>query len=45
MKPNFTDNSCEMNFGIMPPLESNDPAYTEKCYSTCSLPKLKIELK
>jgi len=45
MKPNFTDNSCEMNFGIAAPLESNDPAYIEKCYSTCTLPKLKLEFK
>jgi hypothetical protein len=37
MKPNFTDLSCEMFFGVDPPSAEDDPAYGEPCFSTCSM--------
>jgi hypothetical protein len=37
MRPNFTDYSCEMIFGIDPPLDSQDEAFSETCYSQCAL--------
>ena len=39
LKPNFEDNSCEMMFGVCPPKDEDDPAYKEKCYSSCSAMK------
>ena len=35
MKPNFEDCSCEFLFGISPPTEESDPAFSEACYTTC----------
>ena len=37
MKPNFTNYSCEMMFGVEPPDDADDPAYTTVCYSQCAL--------
>ena len=37
MKPNFTDYSCEMMFGQSPPPESEDEAFSEPCFSSCSV--------
>ncbi len=45
MKPNFTDHSCELHFGVVPPKMEDDPSYEEGCYSMCSLGKLSKELK
>ena len=36
MKPDFSDCSCEMIFGVAPPAADVDPAYGEPCFSTCS---------
>ena len=35
MKPDFTNNSCEMRFGVTPPKEEDDPVFQEGCFSTC----------
>ena len=35
MKPDFTNNSCEMRFGVLPPKEEDDPAFQEACFSSC----------
>lgn len=35
MKPNFTDNSCELFFGIAPPARDDDPAFKESCDGFC----------
>ena len=35
MKPNFSDNSCEMMFGVTPPAKANDEAYQQPCFSEC----------
>lgn len=45
MKPNFTDYSCELQFGVRPLADDIDPAYQEQCYITCPVNKLKTELK
>lgn len=45
MKPDFTDCSCEMIFGIDPPTADSDPAYGEPCFSTCSMSALKPKSK
>ena len=45
MKPDFTDCSCEMIFGIDPPTADSDPAYGEPCFSTCSMNALKPKSK
>jgi hypothetical protein len=37
MRPNFTDYSCEMIFGVEPPKDNQDEAFIETCYSGCSL--------
>ncbi len=37
MRPNYTDYSCEMMFGVEPPEDADDPAYTTDCYSLCAL--------
>ena len=37
MRPNFTDFSCEMMFGVEPPEDADDPAYTTSCYSLCAI--------
>ena len=29
--------SCEMMFGVEPPDDADDPAYTTVCYSQCAL--------
>lgn len=39
MKPNFTDNSCDLQFGVIPPASNDDPAYVEPCFFTCSSKK------
>lgn len=36
MKPNFTDYSCELQFGVLPPLIEDDPAFKELCFSDCT---------
>lgn len=41
MKPDFTNCSCEMNFGVAPPPAAQDPAYGEPCFLTCSMNELK----
>ncbi|XP_042011910.1 beta-carotene isomerase D27, chloroplastic-like isoform X4 [Salvia splendens] len=35
MVPNFEDMSCEMKFGVEPPPQSLDPAFTQPCYKQC----------
>ncbi|KAL1539710.1 Beta-carotene isomerase d27, chloroplastic [Salvia divinorum] len=35
MVPNFEDMSCEMIFGVEPPPQSLDPAFTQPCYKQC----------
>ncbi|KAG8389284.1 hypothetical protein BUALT_Bualt02G0212900 [Buddleja alternifolia] len=35
MVPNFDDMSCEMIFGVEPPPQSIDPAFTQPCYKQC----------
>jgi hypothetical protein len=45
MKPNFTDYSCEMQFGVVPPSKEDDPAYKEKCFKDCPAAKFSGELK
>ena len=35
MKPDFSNNSCEMRFGVLPPNEEDDPAFKETCFATC----------
>ena len=37
MKPNFTDNSCEMIFGVNAPQDCDDDAFKEPCFSQCGL--------
>lgn len=37
MRPNFTDYSCEMIFGVEPPQDNQDEAFIETCYSGCSI--------
>lgn len=39
MKPNFTDSSCELLFGLPAPLKEIDEAYGQPCFSSCSLGK------
>ena len=45
MKPDFTNCSCEMNFGVAPPPAAADPAYGEPCFLTCSMNELKKKNK
>jgi Beta-carotene isomerase D27-like, C-terminal len=45
MKPDFSNCSCEMNFGIAPPPAVEDPAYGEPCFLTCSMNELKKKPK
>jgi hypothetical protein len=45
MKPNFTDYSCELQFGVTPPPMEEDPAYKEKCFTDCPAAKFPTELK
>jgi len=42
MKPNFTDNSCELQFGVLALPIDQDPAYTEKCFSDCTAAKVRV---
>lgn len=35
MKPNFTDYSCELMFGVPAPPDAEDEAYLEPCYVAC----------
>ncbi|XP_074581758.1 beta-carotene isomerase D27, chloroplastic isoform X1 [Curcuma longa] len=35
MEPNFSDYSCQFNFGILPPPAASDKALTEPCLSIC----------
>lgn len=37
MKPDFETCKCELQFGVEPPVPSEDPAYSEPCFSSCSL--------
>jgi Beta-carotene isomerase D27-like, C-terminal len=36
MKPNFTDFSCEFQFGVNPPVDADDEAFKEPCFSVCN---------
>lgn len=35
MEPNFTDYSCQFNFGVVPPTPENDSALQEPCLDGC----------
>ncbi|KAG0478329.1 hypothetical protein HPP92_013048 [Vanilla planifolia] len=35
MEPNFSDYSCQFNFGVLPPSHSNDKAIHEPCLEIC----------
>ncbi|XP_072996769.1 beta-carotene isomerase D27, chloroplastic isoform X2 [Typha latifolia] len=35
MEPNFTDYSCQFNFGVLPPASVTDKALTEPCLEIC----------
>lgn len=37
MKPNFTDNSCEMKFGVIPPPRELDDIYNQPCFTDCGI--------
>jgi hypothetical protein len=45
MKPNFTDCSCELFFGVQAPVEEEDPVFKQNCYSSCSMKKVKRSIK
>ena len=40
MEPNFDDFSCEMVFGQLPPLMSNDDVMHQGCLSECPAAEL-----
>ena len=44
MKPNFTDNSCEMLFGVMAPPKELDDAYSQACFVDCNIQQKKTAL-
>ena len=40
MKPNFTDYSCEFMFGVVAPPKDQDEAFTESCFSQCTISRI-----
>jgi len=40
MRPNFTDYSCDLIFGVSAPLDINDEAYQKPCFSVCATSSL-----
>ena len=44
MKPNFTDCSCEMFFGLAPPDPAVDEVYGESCFKDCSMRQVSVSV-